>query len=153
MRRQRNYVVVFSWSPFSLWSRRNQKGLVRVWRISTKVWFLPGKGDTGCVWPLKAPFLPLIECIFSLASGPFEAETTELLCPVPSPSCPQEPFASGGRAGGGIDLTFGSLLSLTPRTVCSQIAAPAAVGLGQQAEVALKWPRPSPHPHSLDTCL
>lgn len=57
--------------------------------------------------------------------------------PVPSPACPQELAASGGGAGGGIDLTFGSLLSLTPRTVCSQIAAPAAPGPGQ-GEVALQ---------------
>ena len=70
--------------------------------------------------------------------GPVELEPLNCCLSGLPLSCPQELAASGGGARGGIDLTFGSSLSLTPRTVCSQIAAPAAVGPGQQGEVAVQ---------------
>lgn len=131
-------ILGFLRSPFPTPVQEKLDSTVGAWGVSAEVWFSPGKWGASCVGTLKASFLPLTD-VSSLVGGPYGTRTHELFpSPVPSPSCPRELAASGGGARGGIDLTFGSLLSLTPRTVCSQIAAPAAVEPGQQGEVAVQ---------------
>lgn len=110
-----NRPVTFLWSP----SRPvPEEGLVWVWGAPTEVRLLSGLGHCLSLAIKEAPSLSLR--VFFLG-GPREAQTPNCvslsLPPVPGSWWPL--WGKGWGKGGSSSVTFGSLLSLTPRTVCS----------------------------------